>query len=385
MALQYWHGAGRPRKSRLLTVRGGYHGDTFGAMCGLRPGQRHAHLFAGVLARAGFRRPPPAGFERRRTRPDVAGAGPRAGGARRTAGRASIVEPIVQGAGGMRFYNPDYLRVLRDVCDASRCAADLRRDRDRLRAHRQAVRLRARRHRARHPVRRQGADRRLPDVGRDAVHRRRSPTASRAAERGRVHARPDLHGATRWPARWRWRSIDLLLLGDWPARVARIERGCARAGPARDAARGAPTCGCSARSASSSSTAPVDVARATARRWSRGCGCARSAPAVHDAALRHRRRGPGHHRPGAARRGRGRWPDERCRRTLSPPGLAAPPPPQRGSDRAAPAAAPRGTPRTGARPGLERLPGAVRDTRWWSRRPPPRCGAGAPARPAPGW
>jgi adenosylmethionine---8-amino-7-oxononanoate aminotransferase len=117
MSLQYWRSAGRPAKRRLLTWRGGYHGDTFMAMSVCDPeGGMHA-LWDGVVARQLFAPAPPAGF--------AAGVDP--GYAARLAGlieehadelAAVIVEPVVQGAGGMRFHDPGYLRVLRDACTA---------------------------------------------------------------------------------------------------------------------------------------------------------------------------------------------------------------------------------------------------------------------------
>ncbi len=117
MCLQYWRSADRPAKRRLLTWRGGYHGDTFMAMSVCDPeGGMHA-LWDGVLARQVFAPPPPAGF--------AAGVDP--GYAATLAGligehadelAAVIVEPVVQGAGGMRFHDPGYLRVLRDACTA---------------------------------------------------------------------------------------------------------------------------------------------------------------------------------------------------------------------------------------------------------------------------
>ena len=104
----------------------------------------------------------------------------------------------------------------------ARRAADRRRDRHRLRPHRAAVRLRARRHRAGHPVPRQGADRRLPEPGRDA----RDARESRTGISGRTAA-SFMHGPTFMAnplrPRWRARSIDLLLDGPWQARVAAIE------------------------------------------------------------------------------------------------------------------------------------------------------------------
>ena len=130
-----------------------------------------------------------------------------------------------------------------------RRAADRRRDRHRVRAHRPVVRLRPRRRGARHHVRRQGDDRRLPVDGGHAVHDRRSPTAVSAEASGRADARPDLHGQ---PARRRGvtGAMRLLLVAAvgrrrWSASSASCVDGLAAA---RGVA-GAPTCGCSARSA----------------------------------------------------------------------------------------------------------------------------------------
>jgi adenosylmethionine-8-amino-7-oxononanoate aminotransferase len=117
MCLQYWRSAGRPAQRRLLTWRGGYHGDTFMAMSVCDPeGGMHA-LWDGVLADQVFAAAPPAGFG--------AGLDP-AYAASLTALieehadslAAVIVEPVIQGAGGMRFHDPGYLRVLREACSA---------------------------------------------------------------------------------------------------------------------------------------------------------------------------------------------------------------------------------------------------------------------------
>ena len=112
MCLQYWRSAGRGAKRRLLTWRGGYHGDTFMAMSVCDPeGGMHA-LWDGVLPRQVFAPPPPAG-------PLNAAYAAALGGliaAHAAELAAVIVEPVVQGAGGMRFHDPGYLRVLRDAC-----------------------------------------------------------------------------------------------------------------------------------------------------------------------------------------------------------------------------------------------------------------------------
>jgi adenosylmethionine-8-amino-7-oxononanoate aminotransferase len=117
MCLQYWRSAGQPGKRRLLTWRGGYHGDTFMAMSVCDPEGGMHRMWDGVLPRQVFAGLPPAGF--------LAGVDPRyaaslAGLIEEHAGElaAVIVEPVVQGAGGMRFHDPGYLRVLREACDA---------------------------------------------------------------------------------------------------------------------------------------------------------------------------------------------------------------------------------------------------------------------------
>ena len=116
MCLQYWRSRGMPRKQRLLTWRGGYHGDTFMAMSVCDPEGGMHRMWDGVLPRQVFAGPPPAGF--------AAGVDEAyADSLRELIGRHSgelaavIVEPVVQGAGGMRFHDPGYLRVLREACD----------------------------------------------------------------------------------------------------------------------------------------------------------------------------------------------------------------------------------------------------------------------------
>jgi adenosylmethionine-8-amino-7-oxononanoate aminotransferase len=116
MALQYWQGRGQPGRYRIATIRGGYHGDTTGAMSVCDPVTGMHRLFTSYLPLQLFaERPRPtcdAEFRDsdldemrkllREHDDEVA---------------AVIVEPIVQGAGGMRFYAPAYLAALRDLCD----------------------------------------------------------------------------------------------------------------------------------------------------------------------------------------------------------------------------------------------------------------------------
>ncbi|MGC0423172.1 adenosylmethionine--8-amino-7-oxononanoate transaminase [Embleya sp. AB8] len=116
MALQYQRGRGRPERTRLLTVRGGYHGDTFGAMSVCDPVGGMHHLFSGVLPTHLFAPIPPAGFAAELRAEDTAGIEELLD--RHGATIAAVVlEPIVQGAGGMRFHSPAYLRRVRELCD----------------------------------------------------------------------------------------------------------------------------------------------------------------------------------------------------------------------------------------------------------------------------
>jgi adenosylmethionine---8-amino-7-oxononanoate aminotransferase len=116
MAVQYWQGSGRPAKTRLLTVRGGYHGDTFMAMSVCDPVGGMHHLFTGVLPRQVFALRPPPGVDDPVDETWIADTELLV---KRHADElaAVIVEPVVQGAGGMYFYNPRYVGVLRDLCD----------------------------------------------------------------------------------------------------------------------------------------------------------------------------------------------------------------------------------------------------------------------------
>jgi len=116
MCLQYWRAQGRPERRRLLTARGGYHGDTFGAMAVCDPvGGMHS-LFAGTLAEHVFVDRPPVGFE---LRLDDGYAAHLEQLVDRHAHElaAVIIEPVVQGAGGMHFYSPTVLGHLRRLCD----------------------------------------------------------------------------------------------------------------------------------------------------------------------------------------------------------------------------------------------------------------------------
>jgi adenosylmethionine-8-amino-7-oxononanoate aminotransferase len=116
MCLQYQHARGRPGRTRLLTVRGGYHGDTAGAMALCDPvGGMHS-LFAGTLVQHVFAARPPDGFD---AELDETWAAEVSALAERHAGELAgvVVEPVVQGAGGMRIHSPACVAHLRRVCD----------------------------------------------------------------------------------------------------------------------------------------------------------------------------------------------------------------------------------------------------------------------------
>jgi len=116
MALQYWLGRGQPHRHRLLAVRGGYHGDTLGAMSVCDPVTGMHHLFAPIMAQHLFAPRPEPGFGESLTSEHLAPV-ERLVAEHRDELAAVILEPIVQGAGGMRFYAPDYLAGVRALCD----------------------------------------------------------------------------------------------------------------------------------------------------------------------------------------------------------------------------------------------------------------------------
>ena len=116
MALQYWHSKGVKNKTKFATARGGYHGDTWNAMSVCDPvGVMHS-IFSGRLPINFFAPKPNPAFGEPWNEDSI-------GGMReilrdnRNEIAAVIIEPIVQGAGGMRFYHPQYLKELRALCD----------------------------------------------------------------------------------------------------------------------------------------------------------------------------------------------------------------------------------------------------------------------------
>ena len=116
MAIQYWVAAGRPDKQKLLTVRGGYHGDTFGAMAVCDPVTGMHSLFKDVLPGHFFAGAPRSRFHEQWREDDIASLKTLAEDHHDEIA-AVILEPVVQGAGGMWFYSPEYLNRLREICD----------------------------------------------------------------------------------------------------------------------------------------------------------------------------------------------------------------------------------------------------------------------------
>ena len=116
MALQYARGTGRPERTRLLTVRGGYHGDTLGCMSVCDPETGMHSMFRDVLPEQLFAPVPEPRFGDE-VRPEHLAAFTSLLEAHAGEIAAVILEPIVQGAGGMRFYAPGYLAAVRELCE----------------------------------------------------------------------------------------------------------------------------------------------------------------------------------------------------------------------------------------------------------------------------
>ena len=113
MAIQYWYAQGKTDKQKLLTVRSGYHGDTLGGMSVCDPVNGMHSLFQGVLSKHFFA-PHPVCADDGSNNIDALEKQLQQHQAEIA---AVIIEPLVQGAGGMRFYCRDYLQQLRVLCD----------------------------------------------------------------------------------------------------------------------------------------------------------------------------------------------------------------------------------------------------------------------------
>ncbi|MCP3851333.1 MAG: adenosylmethionine--8-amino-7-oxononanoate transaminase [Gammaproteobacteria bacterium] len=113
MAIQYWYAQGKTEKQKLLTVRNGYHGDTLGGMSVCDPVNGMHSLFQGVLPKHYFVSAPIC-FEDGSSNIDELEEKLQQHHAEIA---AIIIEPLVQGAGGMRFYCAEYLQQVRQLCD----------------------------------------------------------------------------------------------------------------------------------------------------------------------------------------------------------------------------------------------------------------------------
>lgn len=117
MALQYQYGIGEKQRTRFLTPLGGYHGDTMGAMSVCDPVNGMHQLFTSCLAQQIFLPRPACRFDQPFAEQSLDAA--RQIFAQKGQEIAAVIlEPIVQGAGGMWFYHPDYLNGLAELCHA---------------------------------------------------------------------------------------------------------------------------------------------------------------------------------------------------------------------------------------------------------------------------
>lgn len=117
MALQYWHAKGE-RRPKFLTVKHGYHGDTFAAMSVTDPDNSMHSLYKGFLPEHIFAQSPQCRFDAEWNEEDIQDFKQKLE-ANQNEIAAVIIEPIVQGAGGMRIYHPTYLKRVRELCDQS--------------------------------------------------------------------------------------------------------------------------------------------------------------------------------------------------------------------------------------------------------------------------
>ncbi|MEW6982917.1 adenosylmethionine--8-amino-7-oxononanoate transaminase [Colwelliaceae bacterium 6471] len=116
MAIQYQQSKGNKKKSKILTVKNGYHGDTFAAMSVCDPVTGMHQIFEQVLSKQIFAPAPETKFDQQWQAQDISELSTLFANHHHEVA-AFIIEPIVQGAGGMRMYHPEYLKTCRQLCD----------------------------------------------------------------------------------------------------------------------------------------------------------------------------------------------------------------------------------------------------------------------------
>jgi len=116
MAVQYWYNRGLPQKQGFVTIRNGYHGDTFAAMSVCDPVNGMHHLFRNILTPQYFAQAPQIPFDGDWQEQDIESFAVLLA-AHHDRIAAAIFEPVVQNAGGMRFYHPEYVRQAKALCE----------------------------------------------------------------------------------------------------------------------------------------------------------------------------------------------------------------------------------------------------------------------------